>query len=421
MAHINSNVQVRTVALADDKNTLGIAEQIALLALLISLVAMSIDAILPALPNIGSDLAVIDANAPQFLISALLIGLTLGQLVYGPISDSYGRRGPIIVGLMIFLVGSVICAAASDFETVLIGRVVQGVGAAGPRVVAIALVRDQYSGAAMARIMSFVMAVFILVPAFAPLIGELVMDIAGSWRAIFAMFFLHAGLATLWFVLRQLETHPTEKRRTLTLSRTLSDMGRCLAHPVSRGYAVAAGLVFGSFVGFLTSVQQIFTTTLGDPDNFTTAFAVLALSIGAASITNSQLVMQLGMQRLSSFALAGLIVLSFAGWLVSLSLANGTPVWMFMALMMPTSFCFGILFGNFNALAMEPMQTIAGSASAIIASMTSLIAVSFGTLVGQAFDGTAAPMFAGFLIAGVGATLILRYTEGVRSQAAEHV
>ncbi|MEO0731000.1 MAG: MFS transporter, partial [Pseudomonadota bacterium] len=203
MAHINSNVQVRTVALADDKNTLGIAEQIALLALLISLVAMSIDAILPALPNIGSDLAVIDANAPQFLISALLIGLTLGQLVYGPISDSYGRRGPIIVGLMIFLVGSVICAAASDFETVLIGRVVQGVGAAGPRVVAIALVRDQYSGAAMARIMSFVMAVFILVPAFAPLIGELVMDIAGSWRAIFAMFFLHAGLATLWFVLRR--------------------------------------------------------------------------------------------------------------------------------------------------------------------------------------------------------------------------
>ncbi|MEO1694870.1 MAG: multidrug effflux MFS transporter [Pseudomonadota bacterium] len=408
-------------AVSDDRPPLGRIEQIGLLALLISLVAMSIDAILPALPAIGGTLVPDHPNAPQLLIGALLVGLTIGQLIYGPVSDSYGRRMPILIGLAVFMVGALIAAVSTSFEAVLLGRFIQGVGAAGPRVVAVALVRDRYEGAAMAQIMSFVMAVFIIVPALAPAIGEAVLHATGSWRAIFVMFLIQAATASVWFWIRQPETHRADRRRPLSFRSTASAMGQALQHPVSRGYAMAAGIVFGSFVGFLASIQQIFTDTFGAASSFTTAFAVLALAIGAASVANSQLVMRFGMQVLCRIALTGLASFAFIGWVISLNTGTGFPMLIFMALMMPCCFCFGILFGNFNALAMQPMATIAGSAAAVIAALTSLIAVTFGTLVGQGFDGTTAPLFAGFLIAAMGAFSMIRYTETARAHAPARV
>jgi len=418
--HVTSGDTPRTEPAASATNApqvattpFGFREQIAIVALLISLVALSIDAILPALDVIGADLRTVDPNAPQFMISALLVGLAVGQLFYGPISDSTGRRLPIYVGLVIFLIGSTVCMATTSFEAMLFGRFLQGLGAAGPRVVAIAMVRDQYSGPLMARVMSFAMTIFILVPAIAPAIGQLVL-LLGSWRGIFVVFLVHGAVALIWFSSRQHETLAPADRRTFSVRSVTSAMGETIRHPVSRNYAISAGFVFGSFVGFLTSIQQIFYDVFALGEWFVIAFGVLSLAIGAASLTNSHLVMQFGMQRLCTYALGGLVTLSAVALLIAGLSSGAMSVLIFMALMLPCSFCFGILFGNFNALAMEPMGHIAGSAAAIIAALTSVVAVSVGTTVGQLFDGSVIPLFGGFLFAAVLASALLFWTEAVR-------
>jgi DHA1 family bicyclomycin/chloramphenicol resistance-like MFS transporter len=396
----------------EKRSSLGMPEQIGLLALLISLVALSIDAILPALTIIGGDLAVPDPNAPQLLVSALLIGLSFGQLFYGPVSDSLGRRGPIVTGLIIFSLGSLLSYLSTSFEGVLAGRVLQGIGAAGPRVVAIALVRDQYAGPPMARIMSIVMAVFILVPALAPAIGQVILIFA-HWRDIFILFLSLAAVGLVWFAARQPETLPAEKRRPLRIRPVLSAMGETLRHPVSRGYAISAGLVFGSFVGFLTTVQPALEKLYGVGDTFALYFAVLAIAIGAASITNSRLVMRLGMLRLCIAGLAGFMGVAIIGLAVAYANDGVPSLTVLMLLLMPLCFCFGILFGNFNALSMEPMGHIAGSASAVIASLTSLIAVVVGTTIGQAFTDSVIPLFLGFVGCAVASAAVVFFTETV--------
>ncbi|MGF1650830.1 MAG: multidrug effflux MFS transporter [Hyphomicrobiaceae bacterium] len=383
------------------------AESVALLAMMMCLVALSIDAMLPALPEIAADLGASGPNSAQFVITALLFGLSLGQLIYGPISDTFGRRGPILVGLVLFGFGSLLSMVASDYETMLIGRFLQGFGAAGPRVVTAALVRDQYSGPNMARMMSFIMTVFIVVPALAPALGQGLLMV-GSWRTIYASFLVLAVVAVVWFMLRQPETLPVSKRHPFKLSRITSAMGECIAHPVSRNYAIAAGLVFGSFVGFLTSVQQIFATIYGIGDWFPLYFGMLAVMIGTASLVNARIVVRLGMQKLAATALCGILALATAGLVVMWATQSNPTLIMLMAMLLPVFFCFGILFGNFNALAMEPMGHIAGTAAAAIASITSLIAAVFGTLIGQSFDGTVVPLFSGFVVAtGVGLVILI--------------
>jgi len=388
----------------------GLPERIALMALLISLVALSIDAILPALGTIGRDFDVSHPNMPQLVISALLAGLCVGQVFYGPVSDSYGRRMPIQTGLALFLIGSLVALLAQTFEALLLGRFLQGLGAAGPRVVTIAMVRDEFVGPQMARIMSFVMAVFIIVPAIAPAIGQLVLMV-GTWRDICAVFVALASIALMWFTVRQPETLDEAKRRPFRFSQVLHAMRECLLHPVSRSYAIAAGIVFGSFVGFLTSVQQIFAEVYDIEAWFPAFFAVLSLAIGSASLVNSQFVVKLGMVRLTQRAFAGLTVAAGLGLAVALVSGGAPHVAVLMLVLVPNFFCFGILFGNLNALSMEPMGHIAGSAAAVIASLTSLIAVVVGTAIGQAFDGTVTPMLAGFTVASLMAAGLAHWTE----------
>ncbi|MEM9028627.1 MAG: multidrug effflux MFS transporter [Pseudomonadota bacterium] len=386
------------------------SERVALMATLISLVALSIDAILPALPDISRDLSAASGNSVQLVISALLLGLSFGQLVSGPLSDSFGRRPVIQAGLCIFSIGSLLSMIATDFETMLLGRFLQGVGAAGPRVVTLALVRDQFDGRSMARVMSFVMAVFILVPALAPALGQGILFV-GDWRTIFVVFLWLSALALLWFTLRQPETHPPEKRVPFSFKQVGGAMGECIAHPVSLGYMITSGIVFGSFVGFLTSVQPIFGVIYDVTVMFPVYFCILALAIGAASVVNARLVMKFGMRRLSNWALHSLIAICAAGLITAWVLDSGMPLWVFMALLMPAFFCFGILFGNFNAIAMEPMGHIAGSAAAIIAAVTSLLAVSIGTLIGQSFNGTVIPLFAGYVICGLAAVIVISISD----------
>ncbi|MGI9416047.1 MAG: multidrug effflux MFS transporter [Hyphomicrobiales bacterium] len=392
------------------KPNLPIGEFVALMALLISLVALSIDAMLPALPAIGAELGVVRDNDTQLVLTALFLGLAAGQLVYGPVSDSVGRKPAIYTGLAIFMAGCAMSVFARDFETMLAGRFLQGIGAAGPRIVTIALVRDQYAGRAMARIMSFVMGVFILVPALAPAFGQGVLFVA-HWRIIFASFLVLAAIGLIWFAVRQPETLAREQRAPLSLKHIAAGILECCANRITFGYTIAAGLIFGAFVGYLVSAQQIFQEQYGAGALFPAYFAALALSIGCASFFNARLVMRYGMRLLSGRALIVLSVLSVGFWIYVFSVSGHPPLAALMTYWMAAFFCFGILFGNFNALAMEPLGHIAGVGAAVVGSLTTFISLFLGTLIGQAYSGTVLPLVGGFAALGVASVAVMYWAE----------
>ena len=383
-------------------------EFVALVATMFSLVAVSIDAMLPALADIADDMGVGGTNQAQLVVAVMLLGLGIGQLFYGPFSDSYGRRKPIYVGFAVFVTGCLVCLLAENMTMLLVGRFIQGVGVAGTRIVTIAIVRDLFEGAAMARVMSFVMTVFILVPAIAPMIGQGILLFAG-WRAIFMMFLIHSLIVLVWFSVRLKETLPPERRHPLSMRRNLRATAEIFRTKQSIGYIIAAGLIFGAFIGFLSSVQQIFDITYGRRLEFPYWFAMMSLALGAASLTNARLVMKFGMQRLS-FAALKISTAASVLFLIYLFLAPPT-FWMFMVYMMITFFFFGILFGNLNALAMEPLGHIAGIGASIVGAGTSVISSPLGIVVGQNFDGTIFPLVAGFAVYSLIAIVVMNWAK----------
>jgi DHA1 family bicyclomycin/chloramphenicol resistance-like MFS transporter len=334
--------------------------------------------------------------------------MAAAQLVYGPLSDSLGRRPAILAGLIIFVVGTLVSLTATSFPIMLLGRALQGIGAAGPRVVSVALVRDLYEGRAMARVMSLSMALFILVPMVAPALGQAIMAIA-HWRAIFLLFLALAAIALVWFWFRQAETLPAERRVPFSLSTIGRATRDVLSNRQTLGYTLAGGLVFGAFVGYLNSSQQIFQETYAIGGYFPLAFASLAAAVGGAGALNARLVVRHGMRWLSDRALAGVIGLSVCFLVIDFVTASLPPFWLFMAYMLAVFFCIGILFGNYNALAMEPQGNIAGLAAAVIGSLTTFLAMAGGTLVGRAYNGTLLPLTSAFLILGVAAYVATRW------------
>lgn len=388
-------------------------EFILLVALLNAMTAMSIDTMLPAIGTIATELRAADSNSRQYIVTAFFAGMALGTLVYGPGSDAIGRKPAIGVGLVFFAVGSLICLFAVNFPMLIIGRLVQGFGASAPRIVSIAMVRDGQAGAAMARVMSLVMMVFMLVPMIAPSIGQLVLAVS-SWRMIFLGFLITGLIAGLWLWLRQEETLPPEKRLSLSPAALLAAAGEVLRHPVAMGYTFASGLVFGSFIIYLGTSQQIFAEQYGQGAYFALWFALFAAGIAMAMLVNARLVMRYGMRRLSGLALRGLVALSSA-FLVYCLLAGGhPPLWALAAFLLISFFCSGLLFGNFNAIAMEPMGRIAGMAAAISGSLSSLIAILTGGVIGQMYDGTVIPLVAGFAVLGLLALLVTKWADRPR-------
>jgi len=385
-------------------------EFITLIALMISLVAMSIDSMLPALPLIAGDLAVPRTNDSQFVISVFFAGMAVGQMLFGPLSDSRGRRPAIIAGFVLFMLGCLLSILSTDFELMLLGRLLQGVGAAGPRIVSIALVRDQFKGREMARIMSFVMTVFILVPVFAPAVGQLVLALSG-WRYIFLMLLLMALLALVWFWQRQPETLAPGRRIRFSVAQLLLDIGAICRIRAALGYTLTMGFAFGAFIGYLSSSQQIFQVQYQLHGRFPLYFGILACAIGCASLSNARLVMRFGMRLLSRYALIGTCLLSLPFYLYSLGHDGHPPLVMLMAYLLPLFFCFGILFGNLNALAMEPLGHIAGLGSALVGSMSTLMSVIFGVWVADAYDHTVLPLVGGFTLLGLASLAAMLWTE----------
>ncbi|MGE0007070.1 MAG: multidrug effflux MFS transporter [Parvibaculaceae bacterium] len=389
------------------------AEFIALVALTFSLIAMSIDSMLPALGDIAGDLGAGEPNDRQLVLTAFFAGLTLGQLVYGPVSDSTGRKPAMYAGIACFIAGGLICGFSHDFTTMLLGRILQGFGAAGPRIVAMAMVRDLYAGRAMARIMSFVMAVFILVPILAPSVGQLMLLIA-DWRFIFYGLVAVGVIDVLWLATRQPETLAPQDRAPLSIGHILQSAREAVTSRITLGYTLATGCVFGSFIGYLGTSQQIFQEQYGTGRLFAVYFGILAAGIGLASIVNAKLVMRFGMRNLSKWALRSACVLSLACLLVVWLLGGHPPLWAFVAFMTVLFFFNGLLFGNYNALAMEPMGHIAGVAAAVVGSLSSLVAVGAGTPIGQLYDGTVVPLVGGFAFMEIAALLITEWAERKR-------
>lgn len=388
----------------------GFTEFIALLAMMISLVAMSIDTMIPALSQIGTELAVQRDNNTQLIISLFIFGIAVGQMIYGPLSDRTGRRPAVFAGFGLFMVGCLLSLAAINFSMMLVGRIIQGLGLAGPRVVAMAIIRDQYEGRAMARVMSFIMAVFIIVPAIAPALGQAILAFAG-WRAIFGAFLFLALAVMIWFAARQPETLPPQHRMRFSLRRASLVFREICASRGALGYTVAAGLIFGAFQGYLNSAQQILQIQYRRGEWSPLYYAVLALSVGGASLMNSRLVMRHGMRSLIRWSSQNLGGIS-AFFLAIASMLHGhPPLWTLMTYLMISFFCLGLLFGNLNALAMKPLGHIAGSGAAMVGSFSILLAVPLGIIIGQAYNGTILPLVGGFAVLGTASAIVIRRTE----------
>jgi DHA1 family bicyclomycin/chloramphenicol resistance-like MFS transporter len=390
------------------QSKIGNPEFISLAALLMSLVALSIDAVLPALGPIGNSLAVQNPNNNQLVISVFFLGMALGQLLYGPFSDSFGRKKAIYLGVSIFILGSMVSSFSTSFTFMLLGRVGQGFGISSCRVVTLAMIRDKLSGREMARVMSLIMVVFIMVPAVAPSLGQAILLYA-DWRAIFLLN-VAIGLVTIvWLFVRLPETLVKEKRLAFSVATITAGVAETLKNPITHSYMVAAGIIFGAFVGYLSSAQQILQVQYQLGNAFSLYFGGLAVAIGFSSFFTSKLVMRFGMETLSFFALLLLSISSLLFYGYAQSVAGQPALSLFMGYLTVAFFSFGVLFGGFNTLAIQPLGHIAGVATSVISSVQTLLSVAIGGLVGQCYNGTVLPLVFGFLLCGLSSLSIMIY------------
>lgn len=388
---------------------LGQVEFIALIAMLFATIAFSIDAMLPALPQIAAELSPEAPNAAQLILTSFVLGMGIGTLFAGPLSDTFGRRNVIVGGAALYCVAAFWAWSAQSLEAMLLARVVQGLGAAGPRVVSLALVRDLYKGREMARIVSFAMMIFTLVPAAAPAFGQII--IAGfGWRAIFLTFMVFSAVTLIWMMARQPETLAPEARRPFTPRSLWDSLKEVLAHPIIRLSIAAQTLAFAALFATLSSTQPIFDITFGRAEGFPLWFAVIALLSGTASFVNARLVGTWGMRRLVTITFAVQVGLScgstFLHGLNALPPALEFPAYFLWTV--GVFFMAGMTLGNLNALALEPVGHIAGMAASVIGAVATVASVVLAVPVGLVFDGTPVPLMGAVTAFAGGGLLIMR-------------
>ena len=374
-------------------------EFIALMASLMSIVALAIDAILPAMSAIGISINSLDTNNNQLLITMIFLGLGFGQLLFGPLSDSFGRKPIVYIGFSVFAIASVICVLAPSLEWMVVGRILQGVGLAAPRTIAIAVIRDMYKGDYMAKIMSFVTTFFILVPVIAPVMGKFILN-HYEWKGIFYVQLVMALLVSIWFWKRQPETLKPEYKIKFTKHVFLDGLKELIKYKETMGFTVISGLISGAFIVYLSASQIIFENQYGLIDEFPYIFAGLAAGVGLSTFLNGSFVMRFGMWRLSYFAI---ILFSVNALVYVLLFWNSTTnpslpiILLFMAIQF---FTIGFIFGNLRAIAMEPIGHIAGIGAAITGFVSTLMAVPIANFIGSFVKDTALPLFIGFTVFG---------------------
>ncbi|WP_374300516.1 multidrug effflux MFS transporter [Paracoccus sp. (in: a-proteobacteria)] len=378
---------------------LPLPEFVAMLAFLFATVAFSIDAMLPALPDIAAQLTPGNVNRAQLILTAFMAGMGLGTLFAGPLSDAMGRKSAIFLGTGIYIAATIAAIFANSIEFLLAARFVQGLGASGPRIIGLALIRDLYSGREMARISSFVMMVFIMIPALAPSIGAGIIWFSG-WQGVFGAFILFALVGASWLGLRQAETLPPSERRPLRLGPLSAAAREVLSDRQVMLCTLVLTLGFGQMFALLSSAQQLFGEAYGKGDNFPAWFALMAILSGAGTLLNATFVMRFGMRRIAKWAYIMQTVVS--GVVLTLTLADALPASLrfpaFFFWAVSVFFMAGVTFGNLNALALQRMGHIAGMAASIIAALSTIAATLIAAPVGQLYNGTAVPAITAALI-----------------------
>ncbi len=372
-----------------------------------SIVALAIDALLPALDIIGETINTKQPADNQLLITMIFLGLGVGPLLFGPLSDTLGRKPVVYLGFTIFIIASFICVFSKNLEMMIIGRILQGIGLSAPRTIAIAMIRDLYSGDYMARIMSFITVVFILVPIVAPALGKFVLN-HYDWQAIFYVQLLFTALVSIWFWKRQAETLAISKRIQFSSHIFVDGLKQLIKHKTTMGYTVISGFIVGSFLVYLSTSQQIFEQQYQLKDEFPYIFALLAISIGSATFLNGTLVLKYGMEKLITASL----LLFFGVSLIYISLFYNTtnPSIVILLIFFGIQFfAIGFLFGNLRALAMQPIGHIAGIGAAITGFISTIMAVPISTYIGKFVLTTTLPLFVGFLVCSTLSLTILAY------------
>lgn len=373
-------------------------EFVALMAALMSIVALSIDALLPALPEIGAALNVTDTNDNQLLITMIFLGLGFGQLIFGPLSDSFGRKSMVYFGFVIFVLASAICVTTQSFEIMILGRILQGVGLSSPRTISIAMIRDSYSGDYMAKILSIVVMFFILIPVIAPSIGQLLLNYY-DWKAIFNVNLILSFLIILWFWIRQPETLTKAKRIRYSPRIFIDGTREFIKHQDAIAFTLISGFITGSFMVYLSTSQQIFEQQYDMAELFPYLFASTAIAVGTSTFLNSRLVLKHGSFKLVQLALIGYICISVLYIMLFWSGANPS-IEVLIGFFLLQFFAIGFLFGNLRALAMQPLGHIAGIGAAINGFVSTVMAVPIANYIGSFVKDSVLPLFVGFSLFG---------------------
>lgn len=379
---------------------MGRAEFIAMMAFLMALNALAIDIMLPGLQEIGAALNVENENHRQYVVSAYLIGFGVAQLFYGPISDRLGRRIPMIAGLTIYVLSSLAVLFVPSFETLLLLRFIQGIGSAATRVITVSIVRDVFGGRQMAEVMSLIMMVFMVIPVVAPGTGQVIM-LFGDWHWIFVFMAVIAVIIGVWMYVRLPETLAKEDVRPFTPRVIFDGFRIVLTNRLALCYTIASTFIFGALFGFINSAQQIYVGIYGLGVWFPVAFAAVAIFMALSSFVNAKLVGRFGMRTLSHASLLGFIAINFIWLVVQLLGPQPMPFFLFLAFFSLAMFQFGWIGSNFNSLAMEPLGHVAGTASSVLGFMGTVGGSLIGAGIGQAYNGTALPMVAGYFIVSV--------------------
>ncbi|WP_116132210.1 multidrug effflux MFS transporter [Tropicimonas sp. IMCC34043] len=377
-------------------------EHIVLYALLTSLTAISIDALLPGLRQMGRDLGTPPPLSTHHVISLFIFGMAFGELLVGPLSDALGRRRTLGLGLCLYAAGTAIALLAGSLEAVILGRILQGIGVSGPKIATRAMIRDRFEGAAMARILSFIFTLLVLVPMLAPALGQGLVALAG-WRGVFGFYLLMAAVLGLWVALRLPETLSPSRRIPFRPRLLAGNAGRILADRQVSLLIAATGLVFGAQLLYLSIAADLFFDLYGIAETFPFYFAALAAAVGLASFLNARLVRRVGMEAMARRAFRGLTAAGLLLLLACAIWAGRPPLPVFLGLGFGAFFAIGLLFGNLNALAMRSLGQLAGLGASLIAALSSLIATLFTVALGAFYDGTALPLAVGFSLAGAGA------------------
>jgi DHA1 family bicyclomycin/chloramphenicol resistance-like MFS transporter len=403
-----NNIDEAGSGAATSDTLMGFKEFVALMAALMAVTALSIDVMLPVLPQIGAGLGIAAENEQQWVVTSYLLGFGAAQLFYGPLADHFGRRPVLLAGLAIYTFFTVVAVFAASLDVMIIARALQGMGGAAARVLAITIIRDCYSGRRMARVMSLTFIVFLAAPVIAPSLGQAIVAVA-RWQWTFGALAVFAAATAVWAWLRLPESLHADDRRAISPTGVLQAFQLSLSSRVAVGYVLALTAMLGSLFGFINSVQQVFADALGTPGLFTSVFALAAGSMAVASFLNSRIVERVGTRRVSHAALLGFIAI--AGVHGLLALGGGETVWLFAGLQSAMMFCFGLIGANFNSIAMEPVGSIAGTASSVFGFVTTVGGALIGFYVGQQFNGTVIPMTLGFVGCGLAALVIVVITE----------